>query len=624
MLCDATGTKAATHAWDSTLCVDRTTAGWRNSNIGCSRSSSADTVAALTGARKTTGLNHGVSGRIGAAHGLPCRSRSGLRPPVPCAAVAAAPTSIASGRAAADQPTLWGFQWQWIPGREAAQDGELVEDCLQLYEAHYGTWGPNGRRPGELVRISCDYFLKLIDLDDAWLACAYRDESLVGYCVALKTEVPGRGRLAWVSQLVVDSNYRTSRIATTLLYGVWQFGEFYAWGLATANPFAVRALETATRRACRAALITRRAPEILEHLQGRVPYLPARLVHEDGVPRPRVDTDFQLDHDGVPGMLKKAARRDRPWALHGIGEGEEWLACTFAVQPAHRLDDKRLADLQLGADGIWIHAYEGMTLDEDHGWHRHAEAEINLLLELTGMASPATVLDVGCGAGRHAAELAGRGFQVTGIDISRRLIARASERASAPNVTFAVADARKHVPVGPYDLALCLYDVLGSSARSEDDDDMIRTIASALRPGGHLVLGVMNTSVTADLIPHEQRPTTNVEFIEALERLPASDTMESTGAVFDPSLIVLYHEIHYRKEQFPRGGRSVPPELLVRDRRFTAANVAALMGRAGLEVVEVRPVQAGQWSREPVLSENDQRAKELLVVARKPTGSARP
>ena len=60
------------------------------------------------------------------------------------------------------------------------------------------------------------------------------------------------------------------------------------------------------------------------------------------------------------------------------------------------------------------------------------------------MASPATVLDVGCGAGREAFDLARMGFSVTGIDITPSLVDRAKEIAAdlRLNVRFCLGDGR--------------------------------------------------------------------------------------------------------------------------------------------------------------------------------------
>lgn len=198
------------------------------------------------------------------------------------------------------------------------------------------------------------------------------------------------------------------------------------------------------------------------------------------------------------------------------------------------------------------------------------------------------------------------------VDISPGLIERARNRSIGKAPRYMVADARRSLPAGPFDVALCLYDVLGSSANSDDDYVMLQNIARVLVPGGKLVAGVMNTAVTLDRITH--RPRTNEELIEALERLPASNTMEASGNVFEPKLLLYYDGVYYRKEQFAGDARRLPAELVVRDRRFSVEEVRSLFERAGLIVDEIRPSRAGSWS-DPPLHENDPNAKELLVVA---------
>lgn len=136
----------------------------------------------------------------------------------------------------------------------------------------------------------------LLDDDEAWLACAFDGDQLAGYAIATRVELDDVGRVDWVAQLVVHSSYRHARVAPRLLYSIWQFSDCCAWGLVTANPFAVRALETAIRRPCRVAEIRRRGPAVLEGVAEHVPYLPAQLdVASDGSTLPSVNTGFFLD-----------------------------------------------------------------------------------------------------------------------------------------------------------------------------------------------------------------------------------------------------------------------------------------------------------------------------------------
>jgi cyclopropane fatty-acyl-phospholipid synthase-like methyltransferase len=46
----------------------------------------------------------------------------------------------------------------------------------------------------------------------------------------------------------------------------------------------------------------------------------------------------------------------------------------------------------------------------------HTVAEVEFLLDVLTLEPGSRVLDLGCGTGRHAIELASRGFRVTGVD----------------------------------------------------------------------------------------------------------------------------------------------------------------------------------------------------------------
>src|SRR5665811_785858 len=61
--------------------------------------------------------------------------------------------------------------------------------------------------------------------------------------------------------------------------------------------------------------------------------------------------------------------------------------------------------------------------------------EVDFIEEELGFNRSATILDLGCGTGRHAIELAKRGYTVTAVDLSASQLDLAREKAVAANVT---------------------------------------------------------------------------------------------------------------------------------------------------------------------------------------------
>ena len=129
-----------------------------------------------------------------------------------------------------------------------------------------------------------------------------------------------------------------------------------------------------------------------------------------------------------------------------------------------------------------------------------------------------------------------------------------------------------------------------------------------------MLLSVMNFELTA----HEAELFFSLEKdSKPLSELRPSNTMESTGNVFNPNLYLVDTEtkIVYRKEQFVEGNQ-LPTELIVRDRRYGKAEIDSICESIGLEVEWSRFVQSGHW--ETGLDAHDRRAKEILVLCRKP------
>jgi len=120
--------------------------------------------------------------------------------------------------------------------------------------------------------------------------------------------------------------------------------------------------------------------------------------------------------------------------------------------------------------------------------------EIDRLEALLALRPPQRILDLPCGQGRHAIELARRGYDVTGADLSPYLLAVAAERgrASGVRVRWLSADMRWPIAGETFDVVLNQYTSLGYFADEADDRKVVRAAASMLVPGGRFVLEVIN------------------------------------------------------------------------------------------------------------------------------------
>src|SRR5262245_42698865 len=90
------------------------------------------------------------------------------------------------------------------------------------------------------------------------------------------------------------------------------------------------------------------------------------------------------------------------------------------------------------------------------------------------------VLDLGCGAGRHARHLAAKGYDTTGIDLSVSSIAEA-KKSEGPHLRFRRQDMR--VPFGSkaFDYIFNFFTSFGYFETNEDHQTVLRNVAAALK-----------------------------------------------------------------------------------------------------------------------------------------------
>lgn len=114
----------------------------------------------------------------------------------------------------------------------------------------------------------------------------------------------------------------------------------------------------------------------------------------------------------------------------------------------------------------------------------HQDYILPQVFQLLGNGSGRSILDLGCGNGAVAHEMAQRGFEVMGIDSSQSGIAHA--KASYPDCTFRVGDVTVPAPElgGRFDFVVALETI----EHLLDPRAMLRLARASLRPGGRVIL----------------------------------------------------------------------------------------------------------------------------------------
>ena len=196
--------------------------------------------------------------------------------------------------------------------------------------------------------------------------------------------------------------------------------------------------------------------------------------------------------------------------------------------------------------------------DEDEAEH------VVALLERCGIVRAGLrVLDLACGAGRHAPALDRRGATVVGFDLSLPLLRTA--RARTPGAL--VRGDMRALPFadGGFDTVVNLFTSFGYFEEDGEHERVLREVARVLRRRGRFVLDFLNAPlVRATLVPRDERS------------VGGRVVVQERGLSADGRFVV--KQIHLRGE-----GRS----FMERVRLYERKDLERLLAACGLAPVEV-------------------------------------
>jgi len=230
---------------------------------------------------------------------------------------------------------------------------------------------------------------------------------------------------------------------------------------------------------------------------------------------------------------------------------------------------------------------------EQNEFTKNTVREVDFLLEELEVPPGGSMLDVGCGTGRHSIELARRGYRLTGIDLSAQMLAKAAETADASgvHVEWVHADATRFSLPRQFDGAICLCEGAFGLLGSGDDPiahplAILRNVCRSMKRGAKTVFTVLNG---AAMIRKHQRKDIEEGRFDPLTMVEVSDSAPGEGL----------------------------PTIRLRERGFTPTELILLFRLAGMSVLNVWGGTAGNWGRKML----DLDEIEIMIVACK---SAKP
>jgi SAM-dependent methyltransferase len=239
-------------------------------------------------------------------------------------------------------------------------------------------------------------------------------------------------------------------------------------------------------------------------------------------------------------------------------------------------------------DDLYLRVYQPLEAPEQ------VRREVDFIVKALDLPAGAKVLDLCCGQGRHSLELARRGFQVVGVDLSEALLYAARKRAESEglSVTFLHCDMREIDFADEFDAVINMFTSFGYLESEAEDEKVLGKVAQALKSGGKFLLDVVNRDRLVQDFQAREWHAADEGWLVLEER-----TFDHLSGRMETRWVCVARD-------------GVRYERLSSVRLYTASELRTMLERAGLKVTNL----FGDYDGSPY-SWDSQR---LIVVACKP------
>jgi len=220
-----------------------------------------------------------------------------------------------------------------------------------------------------------------------------------------------------------------------------------------------------------------------------------------------------------------------------------------------------------------------------------APREIDKIESLVDLNSDMKILDLCCGVARHSIELAKRGYDVTGVDLTEHYLEKAKKKAEEEelDIEFVKEDMRDFRREEGFDVVFNLFTSFGFFEDEDENMRVLENVYESLRPSGRFILDVMGKEILARIFKEKDWSETDNGFTLEKRSVDKGWSWMETRRI----LITEQGKKEYKISHWV----------------YSAKELKNMLKRVGFSSVEVY----GNYEGDPY----DEKAERLIVIGKK-------